>query len=96
MARYALGDLEGAISDLDIAIAIAFDPGYAAALYNRGRAQHDKRNLDHAIEDYSRAIAIDPRLAQAYNTLSANCLSSPLVGASMPKSACTRVKIVFT
>src|SRR4030095_16630443 len=65
MARYAHGDLDGAISDLDIAI--AFDPGYAAAFYNRGQAQHDTRNHDNAIEDHSRRTAIAPRLAQAYN-----------------------------
>src|SRR5512143_584363 len=64
IVRFAAGDLNGAIADLDIAV--AFDPSYAVAFYNRGRARHDLHNLGGAIADYTRAIELNPRLAQAY------------------------------
>src|SRR5262252_4506010 len=64
MTRYAHGDLDGAISDLGIAI--EFDSSYAAAFYDRGRVWHERGNFDEAIADYSKAIALDPRFAPAY------------------------------
>jgi len=39
----------------------------AFAYLYRGRAQYLKRDPEHAIADYSKAIAIDPRLAEAFS-----------------------------
>jgi tetratricopeptide (TPR) repeat protein len=39
----------------------------ATAHFNRGLAYHAKRELDHAIADYDRAVALNPEFAQAYN-----------------------------
>ena len=61
IARYAKGDLAGAIEDLDIAI--KFDPSYADAYNNRCALRCSKRDLDGAIADCSQAIVINPRLA---------------------------------
>src|SRR5262245_23581058 len=65
LVRFAAGDFDAAIADLDIAL--AFDPNYAIAFFNRGTAQQLKQHLDEAIADYSRAVALDPKLAEAYN-----------------------------
>jgi len=46
--------------------AIAIDPNYATAYYNRGIAYKDKGQLDRAIEDWNKAIALDPNYARAY------------------------------
>jgi tetratricopeptide (TPR) repeat protein len=39
---------------------------FVAAYNNRGEAQYKKQNFDHAIEDYSRALKINPEFAIAY------------------------------
>jgi tetratricopeptide (TPR) repeat protein len=59
-----IGDLAGAINDLDLAIAI--DPRSSLAYNNRGRARQLQGDLAAAVADYSRAIAIDPTNAFAY------------------------------
>src|SRR5262249_35443871 len=65
LARYARGDLDGAMADCDQAIAI--DPGLGTAYLDRGNVRAAKGDQPGAIADFSRAIAIDPRDAQAYN-----------------------------
>ena len=39
----------------------------AEAYYNRGIAYGDKGEYDKAIEDYSKAIELNPEYAEAYN-----------------------------
>ena len=46
--------------------ALGLNPRMAAAYYVRGNANHDKDELDQAIEDYTRAIELDPEYAVAY------------------------------
>ncbi len=58
-------DFQGAIDDLDKAIAIS--PDYAEAYNNRGNAKCDKNDLQGAMEDYNKAISLNPTLAKAYN-----------------------------
>jgi len=43
------------------------DPGNAVAFLDRGKANADKANLDAAISDDDKAIALDPAWALAYN-----------------------------
>jgi tetratricopeptide (TPR) repeat protein len=61
-----IGDDERAIADYDQAIAL--QPDYALAYYNRGVAYADKGDLDHAIADYDQAIALQPDYAVAYSS----------------------------
>jgi|GEM_PF-802550 len=63
-ARRDLGDLTGAISDYDRAIAL--DPQDVAAYNNRGNARRAQGDLTGAISDYDQAIAFDPQFAGAY------------------------------
>jgi tetratricopeptide (TPR) repeat protein len=65
LARYKLGDYEGAIADCDRALAI--NPRLYDAYNNRGVALYALKDYDRAIVDYDRAIAINPRDAAAYN-----------------------------
>jgi tetratricopeptide (TPR) repeat protein/V8-like Glu-specific endopeptidase len=59
------GNYQGALADYDRAIAL--NPNYAEAYYNRGNLQDDKlNNPQGALADYNRAIAINPNLADAY------------------------------
>ena len=46
--------------------ALSLNPRMATAYYERGIANHDKGELDLAIEDYTRAIELDPEEAGAY------------------------------
>jgi lipoprotein NlpI len=40
----------------------------ALAFYNRGRANHEIRNYDRAIQDYTRTIELDPKYSVAFNS----------------------------
>jgi tetratricopeptide (TPR) repeat protein len=65
LARFARGDLDGAMADCDRAIAI--DPGLGTAYEDRGNVRAAKGDMNGAIADFSRAIGIDPRDPEAYN-----------------------------
>jgi len=54
-----LGDKHGAIDDHSQAIAI--NPQYAFAYFNRGIAKSDLGDKQGAIDDYNQAIAINPK-----------------------------------
>ena len=58
-------DLEAAIDAYTKAIAL--DPTYATAYYNRGRARHDLGRDRAALADYDQAIKLTPTDAVAYN-----------------------------
>jgi tetratricopeptide (TPR) repeat protein len=62
--KYRKGDLQGAIADLDKAIAI--NPQYADAYNNRGLTYKALREYQKAIADYNKAIVLNPKLALAY------------------------------
>jgi tetratricopeptide (TPR) repeat protein len=65
--KYDEGDNRGALSDYDRAIAL--DPKYAYAHYNRGLLKAKKLNdIQGALADYNQAIAINPNYAEAYNS----------------------------
>jgi tetratricopeptide (TPR) repeat protein len=59
------GDYDRAIADYTAALAL--NPGYVFAYYNRANSHHEKRDFERAIDDYTQAIRINPKLAQAYN-----------------------------
>jgi tetratricopeptide (TPR) repeat protein len=65
LARHAQGDVEGALSDCEMAISI--NPGLAEAYNNRGTLRWANGDLDGALSDYNRVIAIDPRDGLAFN-----------------------------
>jgi tetratricopeptide (TPR) repeat protein len=54
-----------AIQDFDRAIAL--NPTYSEAYYNRGNARADANRRPEAIRDYDEAIALKPGFAAAYN-----------------------------
>ena len=58
------GDLAGAISDFDQAIAV--DPKYATAYNDRGNVRKALGDLAGAISDYDQAIVVDPKKVEAY------------------------------
>ena len=63
--RYAAGDLDGAISDLNEAIRL--QPDFAEAWGNRGSAKSEKGDHDGAIADLNEAIRMQPNLAVAWD-----------------------------
>jgi len=65
LARYTLGDFEGAMADSNQAIAI--DPGLGTAYADRGQIRSVMGDPAGAIADLSKAIAIDPTDYQSYN-----------------------------
>ena len=64
VAKYELGDKQGAIADCNQAIAI--DPQRASVYNIRGNAKDDLGDKQGAIADYNQAIAINPQFAIAY------------------------------
>ncbi|MEI3651703.1 MAG: tetratricopeptide repeat protein [Dolichospermum lemmermannii FEM_B0920] len=64
VVRNELGDKQGAINDLNVAIKIS--PNYIPAYVNRGNAKSGLGDNPGAIEDYNQAIKINPNLADAY------------------------------
>lgn len=64
-SKYALGDFQGAIADLNQAIAL--DPQDGEAYGDRGYIKAESGNFQGAIADYNQAILLDPQNAQAYN-----------------------------
>jgi tetratricopeptide (TPR) repeat protein len=63
-ARYARGDIEGALAEDDRALEL--DPQYAEAYKNRGTARHARGDIDQALADFDRALELNPRYAEAY------------------------------
>jgi len=59
VAKQALGDFEGAITDFSKAIKI--DPTIAGFYSNRGVAKKSLKDYQGALKDYSKAIKIDPK-----------------------------------
>lgn len=66
MARQLLGDLPGALHDLDEALSI--DPDNAAAHNGRGRVRYQQGDMD-AIADFHRALKLDPHRYGSYLNL---------------------------
>ena len=60
-----IGEYQRAIADLNQALAL--DPQFAIACYNRGNAYAAIAENDRAIADYTQALSIDPCYAEAYN-----------------------------
>jgi protein O-GlcNAc transferase len=60
-----LGRLQEALASYDQALAI--NPRYAEALYNRGNALQELKRNDDALASYDRALAIKPDYAEAFN-----------------------------
>jgi tetratricopeptide (TPR) repeat protein len=58
------GDIEGAFSDFDEAIAL--NPARATAFYNRGFLHNTLGNFEAAIQDFERALEILPDYDEAY------------------------------
>jgi lipoprotein NlpI len=65
-AYQARGDLDRALADYDVAIAL--NPQYANAFNNRGAIFLKKGDIDRAIADYDQAIRFDSKVWQAYQT----------------------------
>ena len=64
IAKRAKGDLDGALKDYDLALAI--DPNYAFGYNLRSSARRAKDDLDGALADYNRAIELDPQYVEAF------------------------------
>jgi tetratricopeptide (TPR) repeat protein len=64
VAKFKVGNIQGAIQDYNRAIAIA--PKYGESYVNRGIAKFKVGNIQGAIQDYDRAISIDPKDGEAY------------------------------
>lgn len=62
--RLTSGDYEAALNAYDEAIAL--DPTYVVAYYNRGLTYVNLGALDLALEDYRRVLTLDPDYAPAY------------------------------
>jgi tetratricopeptide (TPR) repeat protein len=65
VAKFELGDKQGAISDYNRAIKL--DPEDTFAYYNRGVAKFESGDKQGAILDFDRVIALDPQDAEAYS-----------------------------
>jgi tetratricopeptide (TPR) repeat protein len=63
-AKYAKGDLAGALNDYNKALKI--DPSLAAAYHGRGNTLKARGDIEEAIADYNRAIELNPRFSDAY------------------------------
>ena len=63
-AHRRLGDLEGAVADLDAALGLNPDDGEARV--RRGRLHASRRDFARAIADFDRAIALGRRDADLY------------------------------
>ncbi|HEY2154471.1 MAG TPA: tetratricopeptide repeat protein [Isosphaeraceae bacterium] len=63
-AHRRLGDLDGAVADLDAALGL--DPDDAEARVRRGRLHAARRDFNRAIADFDRAIALGRRDADLY------------------------------
>ncbi len=66
VARYLLGDRDGAISAYDTAIGL--NPRYELAIALRGEAWAEKGEYDRAIADYGAALHLNPRDWKTYNS----------------------------
>jgi tetratricopeptide (TPR) repeat protein len=66
IARYNLGDKQGAIEDYSQAITL--HPSLAEAYSNRGNTRASLGDREGAISDYDRAIRINPNLAETYGS----------------------------
>ena len=66
-----LVDMRIEIGDLTATVAAAVSGGVtsAVAYYNRGLTYHDKGDIDIAINDFNKALEINPRFSWAYNNL---------------------------
>jgi tetratricopeptide (TPR) repeat protein len=64
-ARYARGDVAGALADLDRALDLR--PEYPEALNNRGIVRHRLGDAAGALADFDRALGLRPRYAEALN-----------------------------
>ena len=76
--KNSLNDPQGALSDLNRAIAL--DPNLAKAYYNRGNLKNSLNDPQGALSDYNRAIALDPNYTIAYynrSNLKKNKLNDP-------------------
>lgn len=62
--RKLKGDLDGAIADYGVALAL--NPGDFFAYNNRANVRRDKGDLAGAIADYGEAVRIEPDYAAAY------------------------------
>jgi tetratricopeptide (TPR) repeat protein len=58
------GDQVGAIADYDQAIAL--NPNFVWAYYNRGLARYKKGELEKAVGDYTQAIQMNPKFVASY------------------------------
>lgn len=63
LARWELGDLEGAVRDYQQGLAI--DPADASILYNLGRLYAEKQDLECSAEWYEKALQQAPRHIRA-------------------------------
>lgn len=73
-AKYAKGDMDGAIADHTKAIELK--PDYSMAYIYRAAAKQAKGDLDGAIADCSKAIEFEPHSAGAYNNRGWNEIDS--------------------
>src|SRR6202035_4403069 len=58
LAHYRAGDIENAAADFTAATTLA--PGDRKGWFNLGMMRQTRRDLDGAIADYDKAIALDP------------------------------------
>jgi len=63
--RYSLKDLNGALEDFNMSIAL--DSNSFAAYNNRGAIQQHKGNLKKALSDFDKAISLNPNFEDAIN-----------------------------
>jgi tetratricopeptide (TPR) repeat protein len=67
-ARRRQGDYGGAIDDYSQALAIGLPPQFAARVHNnRAQAHLGMARADLALQDYTRAVTLDPTFAEAFN-----------------------------